>query len=46
MFLIGKKIHEVLIFMAMVVWHVGTIVVRFAKYTSYCGLMFVDRGVS
>ena len=22
---------------------VGTIVVRFAKYTSYCGLIFVDK---
>ena len=22
---------------------VGTIIVRFAKYTSYCGLIFVDK---
>ena len=24
---------------------VGTIIVRFAKYASYCGLIFVDRGI-
>ena len=38
MFLIGKKICGVLIFVV-----VGTIVVRFAKYASYCGLIFVDK---
>ena len=41
MFLIGKKICGVLIFVAMV----GTIIVGFAKYASYCGLIFVDRGI-
>ena len=25
---------------------VGTTVVRFANYASYCGLFFVDRGIS
>ena len=24
---------------------VGTIIVEFAKYASYCGLIFVDRGI-
>ena len=24
---------------------VGTIIVRFAKYASYCGFIFVDRGI-
>ena len=38
MFLIGKKIRRV--------FHggvVGTIVVGFAKYASYCGLIFIDK---
>ena len=41
MFLIGKKIHGVLIFVSMV----DTIVVGFAKYASYCGLILMDRGI-
>ena len=36
--MIGKKICGVLIFVVM-----GTIVVRFAKYARYCGLIFVDK---
>ena len=44
MFLIGKKIHGVLIFCG----HggvVGTIVVEFTKYTSYYGLISWIRGI-
>ena len=44
MFLIGKKIRGVLIFRG----HgsvVGTIAVGFAKYASYCGLIFMDKGM-
>ena len=41
MFLTGKKICGVLIFVHGGV--VGTIVVGFAKCSSYCGLIFVDK---
>ena len=42
MLLIGKKIYGVFIFVAMC-GVVGTIIVRFAKYASYCGLFFMDK---
>ena len=44
-FLIGKKIRGVLNFVATMDGLVGTAVVGFSKYASYCGLISWIKGI-